>query len=288
MSIHLSCYNGHRLTALDEHFGTKGKCPVCGVVVPVPRPSRLTQPTAVTEEDANAPQIIPTGESLAEEATPLTQYPGMPKVAQGLSYYYARIVVYLLTIFVISVSVAFGTFGDIIPVLHEVYAVGWVLTVVLWYIQPILGLVGSILCLDVPWESGGKGYVIASVVLDLIAIPIGTVLRLADQNILWAAPLGFLALVLFMFFLTKVATFLHRKAEERAAAEVFVDGLKLLIPPSLIGLLIWVHHLNHIPRFFPLIATILFFAWLYLGIKFLFSLVDLIGGLRDAIRARLP
>jgi hypothetical protein len=286
MSIVVACYNGHKLSANEEHFGTKAKCPICGAIVPVPRPSRLGHQEEIAGEAL--PLVIPTGEALVEEAGPSAEFAGMGKVRQGLGYHYARVVVYLLTIFVICISVAFGTIGEFIPALHQVPAIGLALTVILLYLQPLLGLVGSILCLTVPQESGGKGFIIASVVLDLTAIPIGTALQMADIPLLWAAPLGFVAWVLFMLFLRQLAGFLHRTVEEGAARELLTDGLLLLIPPLLIVLLIYVQGLTAIRPLYFVLTVALFFAWLVQGIKFLFALVDLIGGLRDGIRARLP
>jgi hypothetical protein len=289
MSIVVSCYNGHKLTANDEHLGTRAKCPICGVIVPVPRPSKLThQPEATEETTAPPPLVIPTGEPLAEDPSRLTQYAGMAKVRQGLGYHYARVVVYLLTIFVLCVSVVFGTFGKFIPALDALWGIGLALTVILLYFQPLLGLVGSILCLTVPHESGGKGYIIASVVLDLTAIPIGTALQMADIPLLWAAPLGFIAWVLFMLFLRRLARFLHRTVEEGGSRELLTDGFLLLVPPLLVVLLIYVQQLTEVRPLYFVISVALFFAWLVQGIKFLFALVDLIGGLRDGIRARLP
>jgi hypothetical protein len=289
MSMSVMCYNGHKLTAKDEDFGTKAKCPVCGVIVPVPRPSRLAPlPPEPPSDVGDPPLVVSTGEPLAEEETPLTEYPGMAKVRQGLGYHYARVVVLLLTIFVLCVSYAFGTFAEIIPVLHEISGVGLLLTIILLYLQPLLGLVGSILCLAVPPQSGARGYIIASVVLDLAAIPIGAVITFSDIPTIAGAPLGFVAWVLFMLFLRHLANFLHRWVEESESREILFDGFLLLVPPLLVLLLSWVSLLTNLPRLYLIIAVALFFAWLVQGIKFLFALVDLIGGLRDAIQSRLP
>jgi hypothetical protein len=288
MSIEVTCYNGHKLTALEEHYGTKAKCPVCGGTVAVPRPSKLSHLPAPAAGETPPPLVIPTGEMLADDDPPLTAYPGLRKVRQGLGYHYARVVIYLTTIFVLSVSVAFGSMATSFPALEEIWGVGLVLTVILLYMQPVLGLVGSILCLEVPPESSAKNFIIANVVLDLTAIPIGTVLRMADRGLLWAAPLGFTAWVLFMLFLRRLAAFLNRPVEESSAREILTDGLLLLVPPTLIVLLTLIRQLTDIQWLYFLIAVALFFAWLVQGIKFLFSLLDLIAGVREAIHRRMP
>ena len=45
MAIHLSCPNGHHLTAKEANAGKKGKCPVCKIAVAIPNvhPDRLTE-----------------------------------------------------------------------------------------------------------------------------------------------------------------------------------------------------------------------------------------------------
>jgi hypothetical protein len=109
-----------------------------------------------------------------------------------------------------------------------------VLMVVVGY---ILQIVGPLLCLAVPAESGSKGLIIGSVVCMLLSIFgmglgwFGVQLTKIDPGL--SSPTGILGSILFMLFLRQLSLYIGRPDLARRALIVLIGSI--LVPVLLVG-----------------------------------------------------
>jgi len=74
MSIEVRCANGHRLTVGEEHAGHVGRCPLCQVRVPVPKPRVSLSDDAIADL-LGPPSETPQARPISVEAeTPSSVY----------------------------------------------------------------------------------------------------------------------------------------------------------------------------------------------------------------------
>jgi hypothetical protein len=137
----------------------------------------------------------------------------------------------------------------------------------------------------VPEASKAKGLILASVVLDVAAIPIGLVVQMRGLPSLLVAPMGLASWVLFMLFLRRLASYLKQGPVAEEALGLLWRGILLVVLPPVVLVLV-----SLVLRFLPCLSIIAIpvglIAWLVLAIKFLFRLLALISTLRQVILSR--
>ena len=134
MPIPVECPNGHRMTLPDRQAGRRYRCPLCLAYLDVPLPD----PAAL-----KAVKDSPEEQKLAARR----QW-GRYLLVRGLNYHYARLVfilLWLLGCMGFLIATAFLE-EDLLKVPAEVVTGG------ILFIAPLLGLIGTVLCLWVPAE----------------------------------------------------------------------------------------------------------------------------------------
>lgn len=160
--------------------------------------------------------------------------PSLTKTGLGLSLVYYGIVIVLLAALVCGVS---------IPITASNQEAGEMMTGFAslgMAFGSLLMLLGPMICLSAPAESGGKGFVIGSVLLQFPAVVQVLVHQLAPQILplavilpLWvtivAQVLGWIGFVLFVLFLRKLAHYVGREDFSRRARNVLIGLAKLCV-----------------------------------------------------------
>jgi hypothetical protein len=177
--------------------------------------------------------------------------------------------------------------------------VAMIVTAGLTFVQPVLGIMGSVLCLWVPDKAKAKGFILASLVIDVLALPIGLGLTIASMMLhpegqpapirliglapLATGPMGMASWVLLIFFLRRLAYYLKEREAGDEALRVVLRALGvILVGPIaltfalLIFIFVW---WIGVPTVFVTI-----FAGVGMLLKVLFGTLEIIGGLRKAIR----
>jgi hypothetical protein len=303
MSIALVCPNGHKLRVKDEYAGKRVLCPRCRAVIPVSReniqPPRPTEVRSAPEQPETLAQVpddeqpqVPQADERREERGrrqsvrgAKARRHGLERVNLGLGFHYARLVLFLLTtVLLVGLSVGVALVPRS-PIVRVLVVIGSLVTLGLFFLVPVLGLIGSILCLWVPKASKAKGLILASVALDVAAIPIGLVVQMRGLPSLLVAPMGLASWVLFMLFLRRLASYLKQQPVAAEALALLWWGLLLVVLPPVVLLL-----LSLVLRFLPWLSIIALpvglIAWVVLAIKFLIRLLALIGTLRQLILSR--
>jgi hypothetical protein len=148
-----------------------------------------------------------------------------------------------------------------------------------------------VLCAFVPRESGARGLILASLVLDVIAIPTGIYLALFNlpRPELLVLGLSLIAWMLFVLFLRRLAAYLDQKGSAHEAAGILVGGLLLMVAGPLLGALLIL-----LAVVSPVWAPLCFLAglplaigWFVLLVRLFFQLLSLLQVLREAIRRGL-
>jgi hypothetical protein len=276
----VTCPNGHHMTLPDPMPGKHYRCPMCGDQFEVPAAAIAAEappaaPTRPTEDD---PERVRWAWTRA-----------------GLGFHYARLVVVLL-------SFLAYLFALILQSVHAipVAAVLVCSSVGESLVGPALGLVGSFLCLRVPRDTDARGFIIASLLLDMVVIPFttlqytGVLAGLADVVGL-SDPLAVLIVfgllqmadwALYLFFQRRLAlTFDDANAADEAV-QILVRGLLLVVGPVL-AVFGFMALLTQVPLvgclMFPT-AYLLLFVLAVLYVNFLLRQLALIASLRGLIR----
>jgi hypothetical protein len=161
------------------------------------------------------------------------------------------------------------------------------------FITPILGLVGSSLCMFVSPQTGAWGCMLASLILDAIAGLLSLVLLLpglgssvpgaAALTALPAFVLSFVAWVMFMIALYRLSTRLKEGKMAEEAIEILIRGVAILVcTPAILFLLVALAGSVAGALFAPPILL----GSLYYLFLFLRRQLDLIGSLRQVIASR--
>jgi hypothetical protein len=243
-----------------------------------------------------------------EERAPRVNTRGLEQVNLGLGFHYARIVIVLFGLLaMIAIMFALGAMGaraaeaakagrtPNLAGLGVAVVLALIVSIAVNFVAPALGLVGSILCAFAPPQSEAKGFILASLVLDLLALPLAIVLQFvrfipAFQGVaaLGAIPsffMGFIAWALFMLFLKQLCSYLGEQTMAEEATAILGQGILILVvaPITVFLLLILIRALaccGLIP------AGLLLFYGLYYIFLFLRRQLDLIGSLRQVIQSR--
>jgi hypothetical protein len=336
MPIVIVCANGHKSFVRDEHAGKKALCPICRVVVPVPDPRLTADPFGTPTEGSlppplpiklapesvqtvnpvgsgtvwNSPApVSPPGAAAPGGVDPLvgkkdaapTKRQALEKVHLGLTFHYARLVLLLVSVVTLIGCLVFSAMAakeqKVVSTTGVLAIVTIIVTAALSLVQPILGMVGSMLCLWVPAKSEAKGFILASLVVDALTLPVGlglTILAMALQvggeqsplkllAALATAPMGMISWILFIFFLRKLAYYLRQQDHGDDALRLVIQALAIVVlGPVALGLafvlFLFVWWLG-VPS---VLVTI--FAGAGMMLKTLFSTLEIIGALQQSIR----
>jgi hypothetical protein len=307
--------------------------PQLGVVagLPPPAPARA-QPAADDDEPVEARPRVRRQKQVANEYDNYDDEPitkrrtrrnrrgrhervdtkGLDKVNLGLGCHYARMVLVLFSAAGMILGMI-GAFFGAASALGQAgagntegaggnagLAIALILLVIVGvtirFIVPLLGLVGSILCMWVPARSGAKGLIIASLVLDVISIPLSILLNLLSVlpgSVAVAAALGtipafvlaFVAWALFMLFLRQLCNYLDEVPMGDEAMAILMRGILIMFvtPIVLFALFILI---GIVPCLGAFPAGFIFFYSLYYFFVFLRRQLDLIGSLRQVIYSK--
>jgi hypothetical protein len=223
---------------------------------------------------------------------------GMNLVRLGLGFHYARMLINLVAMLFLMGLVCFESGSRMVnsPVASAASAglgiSGLILFIALIFLLPLLGLIGSVLCLWVPRESKSRGVLIASLVLDVAVIPLGVVLAVMEISGFFAIPVGLTSWILFMLFLQRLAQYLDQRSAVQDARNLLVLGIALFVGvPLLLVLISFVLTImvavSGTGKFLLVLGVLLIFVWMILLIKFGFGLLQLFDALRTEI-ARAP
>jgi hypothetical protein len=224
---------------------------------------------------------------------------GLDKVNIGLLLHYLRLVLIFLAL------IAWGLLSPVVamfgPSEHGGPAVllGLLLflaSLMVAFLAPLLGIVGSVLCVFVPSEAKARGFIITSLVLDVTAVPISIVVQFvvmvgvqSGAGIIGGAMpafvMGLASWALFMIFLRQVATYVDEQAGADESSLILIQGLFLLFFSPVVfflGLML--------AAVLPCIGALIFLGIvvyaIYLYLMFLKRQLDLIGTLRQVIYSR--
>jgi hypothetical protein len=306
MPIPVICPNGHHMTLPDFQAGKRFRCPLCFTYLEVPQagtPPSPPSPAASEAKTAPLPEnttaaapTLPAKESASLTEETRLEEKNWRRVALGLGFHYARLVVFLLGILgFFSIALAEPFLDDlVIPIVLVMF-----LTVCFLLMAPTLGLIGSIFCLSVPKEAGARRLLVASLLFELgpFALtyftfagalqPAEEALGLKGRNIAFLGGLLFqlTSWFFFMLFLRQLALYLDQQVQADEVVQLLAKGFALLLIPPLIVLgSAWLMEvLVFLGCLLGPIMMALPFVVLVLYIMFLFQQLALIGALRQAI-----
>jgi hypothetical protein len=318
MTIQLVCYNGHEMEVEEDFAGQKAVCPICQVVMPVPRLKQEAVPKySVVPAQRMKKKNKVSGQPVLivddhDDEIPVPVAHGLAMVNAGLGFHSARIILYFFFIFLASAVLAalskeWTTYStsqgraqlaeDIIlgtnptpksSLLDSALIVGGMIAIGLVFLHTVLGIAGSLLCLWVPRESKAQGFMIASMVLDLSGLGVGLLVTLAGLPPVISGPLGLVAWILFMLYLRKLAFYLNANDCADLARGIIFQGVALLfVPPLVLILFGLLSNLSGQTGLFICFSIFLVIGWIILAIRFLNVLLDFIGTLRNVIRRKL-
>jgi hypothetical protein len=194
------------------------------------------------------------------EGSPLSS-PGLERTATGLGLVYYGILIMLLMIVVGIIAMVLT--GDARQALFPVLLIG-----VGAIVGGLLMFIGQVLCLAVPAESGGRGLIIGTVILQALNFVTSVTMNLVGNGTKSGNLFGLIGAVLFILFLRKVSQYIGRRdlatragnvlgimgaivglamvagvlAAIKAQAALFVMGAVGLI--ALVGFVMYVNLLN--------------------------------------------
>jgi hypothetical protein len=233
----------------------------------------------------------------------------LDKVNLGLGCHYARLVVMVAgsTLLLVgmtagSVVAGFGPLGlraaqeagsPSLFSLRLLILLAKVVGFLLQIVTPLLGYIGSSLCLWMPPQTGARGLILAAVILDGLAGFLGLVLfvatffsAVAGAGVLFALPAFGLSCgswVMFMLTLGRLCTSLGEEKMAEEAIEVLIRGLVLLLLTPCVLILLTAMAMSLLGALFspPLALTFLYHYFVFLRRQ-----MDLIGSIRQVIAIR--
>ncbi len=232
---------------------------------------------------------------------------GVRIVNLGLGFHYAWhlgfLGVFLLAIIIlIAVYMAFVTRS--IGGLQVAKFLGLLLLIDGAVVMPLLGLVGSILCIWVPAEAKGRPLIIVSLALNAALIPMMPLyflvnLGLAGYYVIFGltAVLDIGAWVMFMLFAKTVSEYLDEWALSREAVDSIFRGIIYLVGTVVVYFIFQLIMKAVAPMMqyqvtyivFLLVGGLLIFgwiAWLWVLAKFVMTVMQMIASLRQVIYSR--
>lgn len=232
---------------------------------------------------------------------------GLDKVKLGLDFHHASIIallpaaagsvlylVFLLGVFILALGRGLSHQGSD-DLLLAVIVASYILLAVC-SVPFILAIIGSAYCLRVPARANAKGFIIASLVLTLSAIPVSILLSAllkgrspAFSGLGTILLMGSTAWALFMLFLRSLCDYLDQSGLAREARDILARGLLFLILTPVVffvaGFLTWV--MACLGFIGLILAAVVFFYGLYHAIAFHRRQLVLLRYLREVIASRL-
>jgi hypothetical protein len=283
VTIKVLCSNGHALAVADEHAGRKVRCPTCQEVLRVP----VAHPP---EEDVDLPDPDDEPEPTPRKSSKRERRAALARVNRGLGFRYAQLLLYLIALLLFAVTLFVSNFtASSAPATRFLVLALAYLIIGVSLVTPVLGLVGSILCLWVPAASGARPYIIVSCLLDVLSVPLGIALFLLRWPSVLTAPLWVPSWILFLFFLRNLSEYLRERACAAEALQAVWHWLGLSVGmPVLIALLgAGAYFLGFVGFcLFMVVGSALMLVWLAWAIKYVVRVLDLIGSLRQVILSR--
>jgi hypothetical protein len=202
----------------------------------------------------------------------------LEKVSLGLGFHYARIAV-----LVVAIILSFMSFVPFVSA---------VASFLLQIVTPPLGYIGSILCLWMPRQTGARGLILGSLILDLTSGFLGLVLfvvafifPIPAIALLLALPtfaLNFASWILFMLTLRRLCLSLRDEGMANEATDLLIRGIIMLIlSPMLLGLVLLLATGCFLILSIPILITLLYFFF-----SFFTRQLDLVGSIRQVIATR--
>jgi hypothetical protein len=218
---------------------------------------------------------------------------GLGRVQIGLGFHYARLVLALLAVLVLMAltgyGVATGARAD-----DPGLIVGGMAAAATVLLAAALGLVGSVLCLWVGRPSRAWGLIFASLLLDVLSLPLVVYLHLAELPPLPGWAVEFVSWVFFMLFLRRLAVYIDRPGEANELMALITRGVALLVAVPLflvlLGQFAFLYGTFSVATARLILmagALVLVVQFIFL-VKLFFSIMGNIQTLRAAIASRLP
>jgi hypothetical protein len=309
MSIPAVCPNGHRMSLPDYKAGSPYHCPICYTEFQVPLPNQPPQAPAgpanlmelrppIRPDAGSTPAPPPARDedsrTRAQKGRPTEGPVRLNRVGRGLGFHYARLVLFLLEILLFLVLGLLGVTPDSLPTRVLAMTLALV-TFGIILLVPLLGLIGSILCLWVPPESAARRFIWTSLVIDLILLGLSVFGGIAEAagiaRLLWqggSLVLAVLSWVFFMLFLIRLGWYFDEPVIAEDGRALLIKGIALavLVPLGLVGILVMLYALPPVGCLLVLLTPVLLVVVLVVYIKFLFQQLALIGSLRQVIRSQ--
>jgi len=166
------CPNGHPIRAQEDFIGKRVRCPKCHVPFEVPHPDRLPSVQVVSGQDEDDEPVPPQEQDEAADGEERRERRARKKrnerrqalgrVRLGITLYLAG---FLLSLLAIVAGVLAGFLGSRLPA-------GTPIAILLGLSAPatLLTLVGYILGLQIPSSSGGRGLILAALVMEILSL----------------------------------------------------------------------------------------------------------------------
>lgn len=241
--MQIQCPQGHLLEVPEAHAGKKVQCPACQTIMVVPFPPAgrprmaelVDEPRRASRDDDRSRRGGRYDDEPEEEVDEFdderaARREGLLKVRTGLGFHLAKVYVAIIGAILLVVlgfvmagqlaNQAQGNprgFGGAAQVLGKAMPL-IVLGVIYRLLVSGLGFVGSIFCLAAPARSGAKGFIIAAIVCDVVALLIGLGVEFMQPGQTETAAMGWAAILVsvagffcFFQFLRKIAEFKKKR-----------------------------------------------------------------------------
>lgn len=290
----LVCPNGHRIWLDQETEGSRIVCAVCNAVV--------VEATAARNGPAAASVIAPV---IRDSSS------GLERATLGLGFHYGRMILFTLCLFaLLGADILLTTRPKPKPLTTaelladkpekkvetqtaDLLRVSSIIG--LSFAVPLLGVIGSLLCLLVPRETLARAYILVALVLDLLHFSASCGLRFVRQldtteaqvALLSHLILGLGAWMLFMLFLKQLASHLGRDDLSRDSVSVlglgfivFLGGLGVLMMMEFLLLQEWTF-------LFAVVSLCLSVGVVFEGL-FFWQFLKVIRAIRKAMQDGVP
>ncbi len=299
MPIHFACPNGHALVAQEKQVGRIMRCPKCQAQAQVPhadgQPAASAKPDRPVGKPARATPK-PRREQLSGDEV---DHRKLARVRLGLGFHCLRLMAFLAT-------PALLVMGGAASARVSSAFVGVILIALLLLLSPILGMIGSILCANIP-KKKAQTLILTSFGLDLAGFGLGIVKTIVVLGHFLSAEgvtsfaieaaqfgLSLASWLAFMFFLRRLANFLEEWGQANDAYSLIKFGGVLVVPPYILlrGALVAIQILDpeHVAEAMDVIVGVigaLGLLWLVFLFRFLLAVLAILRYLRKTIAKQL-
>jgi hypothetical protein len=283
-----------------------------GPPLPPPMPAAPPRPRRRPPQDEleEVPEEVVYEEEERPRPRKLKTRHRMQRVSLGLAFHYFKILCYLVMMLtfligsIVASTAARAGSGFVVNLVGVMVCFSMILVMV----TPVLGFVGSLLCLWVPQKTGAKPLIIVSFGLDSGAIGLGllsvitsftagasaaggsagTAMGMAGASLIFIilSPLvAFAGWILFMLFLRNLAYYFGDDATGDEALTVMVLTIAIGFGGA-VGLFVLALLLRNTGQVALFVLGVASLAWMIAMIKVLFRALHLIGTLRVQLNSR--